>query len=368
MHGMGAILRKEAIQLVRDRGALMFAMMVPIFQMIIFGTIDQNVKHVPTVVYDQSRSAESRALVRDFVNTSYFDVVKLAASREELRREIVSGRASVGLEIPPEFARRRVEGRPADFLVLIDGSDSSIASQTLSAANGLALSRSMDEMTQRMGGAEATLRAFPQVLFNPDSRSANLLLPGLIAVLLTFSGTMLAAFAIVKERERGTFEQLMVTPVSGGAVVLGKLLPYLVMGFVQLVVILFVMVYVFDVPINGSVTLLLLLSVVYLFALLALGSLISSKARTQMEALQRTQAFLLPSIFLSGYVFPIASLPTVLQYLSRLIPATHFIAISRGIMIRGASFTDLWPNVAALLALSTLLVFASTRGFRKTAA
>jgi ABC-2 type transport system permease protein len=368
MRGLRAVLRKETIQIMRDRGALILALFVPIGQLVIFGLIDQNVKHVPTVVLDLSRTAESRALVRDFVNTSYFDVVGYVDSRAALRREIVAARASVGIEVPPEYARRRLEGQPADVLVLIDGSDSTIANQTLSAANGMALSRSVEELSRRAGGAQAAIRPFPQMLFNPDSRSANLLIPGLVAILLTFSGTILAAFSIVKERERGTLEQLMVTPVSAVGVMLGKLVPYLVLGILQVVVILFLMVKVFQVPIHGNLWLLLALSAVYLFALLAMGLVISAQAHSQAEAIQKAQAFMLPSIFLSGYVFPISALPTFLQVVSKVLPATHFIAISRGIIIRGAGFMDLWPNVAALVVISTLLVVASTRAFQKTVA
>lgn len=363
--GFLSVLRKEGIQMLRDRGTLMFALGVPVFQLILFGVIDTNVKNVPTAVLDRSHTPESRALVTDLVNTSTFRVEKTVETRSELRQEIVAGRASVGVEIPPDYARRRLDGQPADFRVLIDGSDSSISSQTLGAVNGLALSRSLEELNRR-AGQEETLRPFPVLLFNPDSRSANLLIPGLVAILLTFSGTLLAAFSVVRERERGTLEQLMVTPASPVAVVLGKLLPYLILGFVQLVVILFLMTTVFEVPIHGSLPLLLTLSTIYLFALLALGLMVSAQAKTQMEAMQKAQAFLLPSIFLSGYVFPISALPAPLVVVSKILPATHFIAISRGIIIRGASFADLWPNVLALLLISTVLVAKSTRAFQKT--
>ncbi len=366
MRGFLAVLRKEAIQMMRDEGTLRFAIAIPVFELVLFGLIDTNVKHVPTAVFDQSRTAESRELVREFVNTSYFDVVAYAPSRQALREEIVAGHASVGIEIPPDYARRRLDGRAANVLVLIDGSDSSVSAQTLAAANGLALNKSLEEIGRKYGVRQLPVQPFPLLLFNPDSRSANLLIPGLVAILLTFSGTILAAFSIVRERERGTLEQLMVTPVSPVAVVVGKLLPYLALGFVQLLLILLLMTTVFRVPIHGSILLLLALSLIYLFALLAAGLLVSSRANTQMEAIQGAQAFLLPSIFLSGYVFPIASLPTFLQLISRVLPATHFIAISRGIIIRGASFWDLWPNVAALVALATLLVGMSTRAFRKT--
>ena len=366
MRGFWAVLRKEAIQMRRDTGTLRFALGIPVFQLVLFGLIDTNVQHVPTVVFDQSQTAESRELVRDFVNTSYFDVVEFVPSRTALRERIVAGRASVGIEIPPDYARKRLDKEPADFMVLIDGSDSSVSSSTLAAANGVALQKSLDEITQRVGLQDLPVQPFPLLLFNPDSRSANLLIPGLVAILLTFSGTVLAAFSIVRERERGTLEQLMVTPASPVAVVLGKLLPYLALGFVQLLLVLLLMVFVFRVPIHGNVFLLLALSVIYLFALLALGLLVSSRANTQMEAIQGAQGFLLPSILLSGYIFPLSSLPGPLRIISKILPATHIISISRGIIIRGAGFTDLWPDVAALLILAAILVAGSTRAFRKT--
>jgi ABC-2 type transport system permease protein len=366
VRGFWAVLRKEGLQMVRDTGTLRFALMVPIFQLVLFGLIDTNVRHVPTAVFDQSRTSDSRELVADFVNTSYFDVVGFVPSREALRQEIVAGHASVGIEIPPDFARRRLYGQPGTFLVLIDGSDSSISAQALGAANGLALSRSIDELGQRSGLRTLPIEARPQLLFNPDSRSANLLIPGLIAILLTFSGTLLSAYAIVRERERGTLEQLMVTPASPLAVVLGKLLPYLVLAFLQLILVLLLMTFVFKVPIHGSIPLLLGLSTIYLFALLSLGLLVSSRAKTQMEATQLAQMVLLPSIMLSGYIFPLSSLPTPLRWLAQILPATHFIAISRGIVIRGATFADLWHEVAALLVIAAVLVAGSARAFKKT--
>ena len=351
--------------MVRDRAMLVFAIGLPVFQLVLFGLIDTNVKHVPTVVFDQSRTSASRELLRDFVNTSYFDIVDEVASRDQLRAEIVAGRASIGIEIPPDYDRQLVGRETADVQVLIDGSDSAIASQTLAAANGVVLQQSLKDA---ITGGQRPLRvdAHPTMLFNPDSRSANLLIPGLVAILLTFSGTMLSAFAIVKERERGTLEQLMVTPVSPLAVILGKILPYLVVAYLQLVLILVLMRFVFLVPIHGSIVLLLGLSSVYLFALLSLGLVISSRSKTQMEAIQRAQMFLLPSIMLSGYIFPLSSLPGPLRVLARILPATHYIAISRGIIIRGAGFADLWPSVAALVLISAVLIGMSARAFHKT--
>lgn len=369
MSGVWPILAKETRQMMRDGGTLRFALAIPAFQLVLFGLIDSNVRHVPTMVFDQSRTQASRALVDDFVNTSLFDVVGYVDSRAALHEEIVAGHVQVGIEIPPDYARRQLARESADVLVLIDGSDSSIASQTLSAATGLALSRSLDELMREAGKTlrdGPPLMPHPVMLFNPDSRSANLLIPGLVAILLTFSGTLLAAFSIVRERERGTLEQLMVTPVSPIAVVVGKLVPYLVLAFLQLLLVLGLMTWVFKVPIHGSLPLLLGLSVVYLAALLSLGLLISSRASSQMEAVQGAQMILLPSIMLSGYIFPLSSLPDFLRPISQILPATHFIAISRGIILRGATFHDLWEHVAALVAIALVLVAASSRAFRKT--
>ena len=366
MNGFLPVLVKETKQMLRDRGTLRFALLLPGFQLVLFGLIDTNVERVPTAVFDQSRTQASRALLDAFEASSVFAIVAEASSRAALRREIVAGHAQVGIEIPPDFARRRLLRESADVAVLIDGSDNSIASQTLAAANGLALSQSLAELLAARGETRLPLEIHPQLLFNPDGRSANLLIPGLVGILLTFSGTLLSAFSIVRERERGTLEQLMVTPVSPIAVVLGKLLPYLVLGFVQLLFVLGLMVFVFSVPIHGSLTLLLALSSVYLFSLLALGLLISAAAATQSEAIQRAQMILLPSIMLSGYIFPLYSLPAFLKPISQILPATHFIAISRGIILRGASFADLWEHVAALLAIAAVLILGSSRAFRKT--
>jgi ABC-2 type transport system permease protein len=357
MHGFGAVFRKELTQMMRDRTTLMFALMVPVFELILFGVIDMNAKNIPTVIFDQSRTQESRRLIEQFGATHYLKVVGYAQSRQDLQQNIVAGQAQVAVEIPPDYARNLAAGRRADVLVLIDGSDSSTASQALSAANGVILTHSIRDLI---------VEVHPVMMFNPDMRSANLLIPGLIAILLTFSGTILSAFAIVKERERGTLEQLMVTPVSPLAVVLGKILPYMGLAYGTLVIVLLLMRFLFRVPFNGSVTLLLALSSVYLLALLSFGLLISSRAGSQMEAMQQAMGIMLPSVLLSGYVFPLSSLPLPLRVVSYILPATHFIKIARGIVIRGATFADLWEPVLALLAISTVLIAVSARAFKKT--
>jgi ABC-2 type transport system permease protein len=365
MSGLVAILRKEITQMTRDRMTLMFALAVPVFELILFGVIDMNAKNIPTVVFDQSRSQESRRLIEQFEATGYLKVSDRAQSRGEVQNAIVSGSAQVGIEIPPDYARNLAASRDTDVLVLIDGSDSTVANQALAAANGVVLNQGIRELIET-GGRRPRVEAHPVMLFNPDMRSANLLIPGLIAILLTFSGTMLSAFAIVKERERGTLEQLMVTPVSPLAVVLGKILPYMAVAYGTLIVVLLLMRFLFRVPFNGSVLLLLVLSSVYLLALLSFGLLISSRAGSQMEAMQMAMGIMLPSVLLSGYVFPLSSLPLPLRAVSYILPATHFIKIARGIVIRGASFADLWEPVLALLVISTVLIAVSARAFKKT--
>ena len=365
MNGFAAMFRKELTQMLRDRGTLFFAIAVPVFELILFGVIDMNAKNIPTAIFDQSKTQESRRLIEQFGNTSYLRITELVDSRAALQHQIVAGRAQVAIEIPPDYARNLAAKRQAGVLIMIDGSDSSIANQALSAANGVVLFNSIQALIEK-SRAVPQVEAHPVMMFNPDMRSANLLIPGLISILLTFSGTILSAFAIVKERERGTLEQLMVTPVSPMAVVTGKLLPYLGLAYVQLLMILFLMRVLFRVPIHGSLTLLLVLSPVYLLSLLSAGLLVSSRANSQMEAMQRAMGIMLPSVLLSGYIFPIASLPLPLRVVSYVLPATHFIKIARGIVIRGATFFDLWEPVAALLVISAVLIAASARAFQKT--
>jgi ABC-2 type transport system permease protein len=365
MNGFAAMFRKELTQMMRDRGTLFFALLVPVLELVLFGVIDMNAKNIPTAVLDLSQTQESRHLLEQFDATGYLSITQYVQSRAQLQHAVVAGKAQVAIEIPPDYARNLAGGRQADVFVAIDGSDSTVASQALAAANGVALQNAIAAILEKTH-VTPPVEVHPMMMFNPDMRSANLLIPGLIAILLTFSGTILSAFAIVKERERGTLEQLMVTPVSPLAVVVGKLLPYLALAYIQLVIIVVLMNVLFRVPIHGSIALLMLLSPIYLLSLLSVGLLVSSRAKTQMEAMQRAMSAMLPSVLLSGYIFPIASLPLPLRAISHILPATYYIRIARGIVIRGASFADLWEPVLALVIMSLVLIAASARAFQKT--
>jgi ABC-type multidrug transport system permease subunit len=363
-----AIFRKELIHMFRDRSTLVIALTVPLFQLILFGFIDQTVRDVPTVVVDQDRTSASRELVDKLRATRTFKVVSITPDPHAARASITAGRAKVGIVIGPDFHEKRLRGAGAKILLLIDGSDSSVSSQALASISGLVASENIAAIEERVATGKLTpaMSAQPVVLFNPDGRTANYILPGLVAIVLQLVATVLAALAIVRERERGTLEQLLVTPVSPLGLMLGKLAPYLFVGFVEMVLILLAMRFIFAVPIRGSLVFLFAMALVYLFALLSLGLFISTRAETQAQAQQMAQLFLLPSIFLSGYIFPASGLPRPLWAIGRLLPATHMIEIMRGVVLRDAGVRQLMPNVLALLAISFVLVWMSVLRFQKT--
>jgi ABC-2 type transport system permease protein len=366
--GFGSVFYKEIIQISRDPITLVLMLVVPMMQLLIFGyAINTDVRDVKTAVYNLDVGRESRELLDAFENTDYFHIIEYVASDDELNNAIISGRVKVGIKIPPEYSGRLASNRQATVLVLIDGSDSSIASQSLQVSSQVGLTESMErlagELEARMGGLPVDVR--PKMLFNPDSRSANFMVPGLIAIILQMITTMLTAFSVVRERERGTLEQLLVTPVRPFGLMLGKLVPYALIGIFETVSVLAVMRLVFDVPINGSVTLLLSLSVIFLFTALAIGLLISTRAQNQMQALQFAWLIMLPSVLLSGFMFPRDSMPVVMQFIGSLVPATHFIEIIRGIVLRGATFGDLFEEVMILSLMGFVLIVLSALRFRK---
>ncbi len=358
-----AILRKEFKHIFRDRGTIALFFMLPIMQLTLFGFLDQNVRDLPAVVVDQDQSVYSRELLDQMRATKTFSIAKITNSPDEARDMIARGSARVGVVIPPGFHDLRSRRQSAQFLVLIDGSDSNVSAQALASINGLVAQQNLD--AARAAGVTPILSAQPIILFNPEGRTANYIIPGLVAILLQIAAMVLASIAIVREREQGTMEQLLVTPIHPVGLVLGKLAPYLVIGMVEMALILLVMRFGFAVPIRGSILLLFLVAIVYLFALLALGLTISMRAQTQMQAQQMAQMLLLPSIFLSGYIFPVAGLPRILYWIGRGLPATHMIDVMRGAVLRSAGPLDLLPSILALAAISVVLVTISVRRVRK---
>jgi ABC-2 type transport system permease protein len=357
-----AIFRKEFVHIRRDRATLALALMMPIFQLVLFGFIDQTVRDLPTIVVDQDRTQQSRDLMDRMAATRTFRIDGVTASTDGARREITAGRARVAVVIPPDFHKKTLAGQGAQVLVLIDGSDSNASSQALGAVNGLVAKMSLDLLH---APDRLPIAAQPIILFNPEGRTANFIIPGLVAILLQLVALMFTSMAIVREREKGTMEQLLVTPINPLGLMLGKLGPYLVVSLGEMAVILLVMRWGFAVPIQGSILFLFVTATVYLFSLLALGLFISTMSSSVAAAQQASMMMLLPSIFLSGYIFPQAGLPKVLYYLGLIMPATHMIAIMRGVVLRDAGLFDMVPQVLALLALGVLLVSFSVGRFRK---
>ena len=369
--GFRSIFYKEVIQISRDPLTLALMLLVPMIQLMVFGyAINTDVRNIKTAVYNLDPGPQSRDLLHAFENTDYFQIVRYVGSDEELNNSIVTGRVKVGIKIPPDYSDRLLANRQATVLVLIDGSDSSIATQSLQVASQVGLTESLARLgTELQGSGSRTsqlpIEVRPKMLFNPDSRSANFMVPGLIAIILQIITTLLTAFSIVREREQGTLEQLLVTPVRPFGLMLGKLVPYGLIGIVETLTVLTVMRLVFDVPIKGSLVLLLSLSILFLFTALAIGLLISTKAQNQMQALQLAWLIMLPSVLLSGFMFPRDSMPVIMRFIGYMVPATHFMEIIRGIVLRGATLVDLLPEVLTLILMGLVLLVLSAFRFRK---
>jgi len=362
------VAHKELLQLRRDRLTIGMMVALPLMQLVLFGyAIDTDVRHLPTVVYDTDRSAASRDLARRLEVTGYYDLVDHARDYADIQAAFRSGKAGVALVIPARYGADLARGRAAHVQLLVDGSDP----QTVASASTTAASVTGQLAAQR-GAARLATGVRPQtidvatsILYNPDLRTAVYIVPGLVGVILTLTMVMFTSMAIVRERERGTLEQLIVSPVQSVELVIGKIAPYILIGYVQMTLILVVGTQLFDVPLAGSLPLLYLLASLFIAGNLALGLLFSTLARTQQQAMQMSFFFLLPNILLSGFMFPFAGMPRFAQILSTGLPLTHFLRIIRGIVLKGSGFAELAPEVLALAIILTALVVLTSLRFRK---
>jgi ABC-2 type transport system permease protein len=361
--GFGAVFYKETLHVRRDFGTLFFSLIIPLLQMLLLGYgIDTNIRQINTVVFNADGRRESRELLDRLKNSDTFRVVRYVNTDQEMNDMIIAGKARVGIKIPVDYSDKLLHRMGAQVLVLIDGSDSSVAGQAINVTTAIGLDESLRRALVNNETFAVEMR--PKLLFNPDSRSPNFFLPGLTAILLLNVTTFLTAFSIVREKERGTLEQLFVTPVKPMGLLLGKLLPYLGIGFFELCLILTFMRFAFHVPIHGNVFLLAFLSLPYIFVSLSLGILISSKANSQSEAMQLAFLTILPSIFFSGYIFPRETMPMFFYVISYFVPASYFINITRGVILRGAGITHLWIDALALFAMGTFLLIIAARRFQ----
>ena len=366
--GFWPMLWKEFIQMRRDRLTLGMMTGLPALQLLLFGyAIQTDVRNLPMVVYDASRSAESRLLTQTLINTDVFQLVGDVSSDTEVRAAIESGRARAALVIPPDYARRISRGETAHAQLIVDAADPQSSGAALSGSQLAAQARGVAITTARLGRrAEAPVDLRVRPWYNPAQRSALFIVPGVIGVLLTITMTLITSTAIVRERERGTLEQLIVTPIGKTALMLGKMVPFALVGYVQMTVVLGLGWWIFDVPTRGSLPLLFVLTAPFIVASLGVGLLISTIARSQVQAMQLSFFFMLPNILLSGYIFPREAMPAPAQWIGLALPLTYYLEVLRGILLKGIGIRYAWENTALLMLFSVVLVMVSVRRFSKT--
>ena len=364
------IIQKEFIHLRRDPLALTLALFVPVAMLFIFGyAINTDVKHVPTVVWDQSGDVEARRLLEAFSNSQYFHLKYRARSFAEVTRLLDMGQAKVGIIIPPDFAHRLASRQAPSIQVIVDASDPMVATSAVNSASALGQSRSIQILTETIG---TNARAAPpldirvRAWYNPDLESAIFIVPGLIGALLMQTTITIMSAAIVRERERGTLEALVVSPVRRWELILGKIIPNLLVAYGQMTLALVVAHFVFQVPIRGSLTLLYLLSLLFMVGTLGLGIFVSTMSRTIPQALQLSFIMVLPSVYLSGLLFPLEGMPEPAQWLSALLPLTYYLKIIRGIVLKGVGVDHLWGQIFPLAIFGAVIFTASVLRFRKS--
>lgn len=376
--GLQAILIKEFVHIRRQPTTLFFMLVVPVMQTIIFGyAIDTQIENIPTVVFNMDGRDQSKELIAAFENTRRFRLIEYVQSEEAFQRAITSGRAKVGLRIPPDYAAQILLGEQASLQVLIDGSDSQVASTAQSTAQLLGLNLSIQIAMAKgnalqlapardaSGNGTLPIDVRTRMLYNPNLESSHFFVPGLVGIILQLVTLFLTSFAVVRERELGTLEQLFVTPVGRSGLLLGKLFPYALVGFVTLMTVLTVMIYLFGVDIRGSLGLLVGLSMLFMVCSLGLGLLVSTIAKTQLEAVQFAFVIMLPSVLLSGFVFPRSEMPLPIYLVTFAIPATYYIEILRGVVLRGADLQDLLPWIAGLVICGAVVLLLSVFRFQK---
>ncbi len=371
MKRLWALLIKEFIQMRRDR--LTFGMMIglPIIQLILFGfAINTDVKHLPTIVFDQSLGQDSRDLLNSLEGSQYFNIEYAAKNFNEVNDAVDSGKAKVGIVIPPDFTDNLKHGRTASVQVIVDASDSLAASSAIGAAQLVGQTQSQQILMQKLRGYSGHATDLPYDIrirpwYNQDFVSAFYMVPGIMGTILTMTLVMFTSMAIVRERERGTLEQLIVTPMKTWELLIGKIIPYIFVGYVQATVALLVGIFVFDLPVRGSLVLLYSLTSLFIIASLAMGVLISVLAKTQMQAMQMSFFIILPSILLSGFMFPREAMPAFFSTLGYLLPLTFYLQIMRGIILKGIGIGMLWGQVFALAAFIAIVLTISIKKFNK---
>ena len=368
---MRALIVKEFIQVMRDKITLAIIVFMPLAQLLIFGfAINTDIRHLKTVVFDQSRTQESREMINSLTASNYFDVIKFAASVREVNENVESGRAKVGIVFPPDYARDIQGGRQTSVPVIVDATDNLSASSALSAAQTIGMLKSQEILAEkfsrlgiRVPGQAIDMRI--RLWYNPDFVTSWYIVPGIMGLLLTLTLISMMSMAIVRESEQGTLEQLLVTPMKIWELLTAKIIPYIIVGYVQIFISIVIGIFVFNMPFLGSMTLFYALTFFYVVASLSLGIMISCFAQNQTQALQMSVFIILPSVLLSGFVFPLESMPAGFRYLGECFPITYYINISRQIILKGGGLEYVWRDTLALAAYIAVMFTASVVMFKR---
>jgi ABC-2 type transport system permease protein len=367
-----SLIRKEFLHIIRDPRTLALALVMPVMQLLLLGYAATNdVRNVPLAVFNQDQGSMSRRLLAAYRAADYFRVAYDVGSEAEMRQLVDEGKARAGLIIPPDYSARIQGEDKATLAFILDGSDPTVASTALSAAQRIAQEHAaelqVDSLARRgaADGAELPIEVRSQVWYNPDMVSAHFMVPGVIGMILYSITSILTATAIVRERERGTIEQLIVTPIRSGELVLGKIIPYVILALLNILTVLVLGSLLFKVPIRGDLTLIMLLSGLFLLSGLGIGLFASTVASTQQEAMLLVFMTLLPAIFLSGFFFPIEAMPEVLQWISLAMPLRYYLAIIRSLLLKGVGIEAIRSEVLALAIFGVAIMSLAAARFRK---
>jgi ABC-2 type transport system permease protein len=366
-----SIIRKEFIQIMRDPRTLVIILIIPIVQLFLMGySASSDVRNIPLVVYDQNRTSESRTLLDAYRAADYFSISKYVSSEAEARLLIESGEARAALIIPPDYNQRLADG-DAQVSFILDGSDPTVAGTSLSAAQLIGQSLATTILAEKISKSVQNFALQPPVevrttvWYNPDLISAYFMIPGVIGMILFAITSILTATAVVRERERGTIEQLIVTPIRSWELIVGKVTPYVMLALLDTLEVLAIGHWWFNVPIRGNLLLILLLSALFLLSGLGIGLFASTIANTQQEAMLIVWMLLLPSIFLSGFFFPIQAMPPVMQWISMIVPLRYYLVIIRSLLLKGVGLNMILDQVIALIIFAVVIMGAAAMRFRK---
>lgn len=364
-----SLIRKEIIHIARDPRTLIIMFIVPLIQLILLGyAATTDIEHLRTAVFDADKSPQSRALISAYAASNYFEIANYVGTEEEIRYLIDSGDVRAGLVIPSGYGRNLSAGEKATIAFFIDGSDPQVATTVFAASQSVGQAQSLKIIEERLGVPIDELGGIevrPRVWYNPNMESSHFMIPGLIVLILFLFATLFTASSIVRERETGTIEQLIVTPIRPIELIVAKVFPYIFIAFFDVLEVLTIGVFWFDVPIHGSLSLLLGLSALFLVTALGLGIFISSVAGSQQEALFLTMAVMLPSIYLSGFFFPLEAMPPWLQVVSYVIPARYAMEIMRGIILKGVGLQILQEQVIAIIIFGVIVLILASSRFRQ---